>query len=402
MLGRIKMESFTTIEGGRTTLDLSYLEETNFHIERIIDYITPSIPLFSIHQARTVLLFFYAISIAVIYCFVPQFIKGSTVITEFVICFPIICVTALHIILSFGYILFALFAGASFKTLLGILFYLHTSYPIAIFTILMLQFSRDIKNLLFLFLIAASISTCLDLILGFISASYFRTFLLFEGVLLLPSFVIWTLFIKGIIPSKFYIFAPSILFYFLYFNFLIGLAKCSPKFFNKISIKFFNDATLYAEYEAADDYQSYWNSALWRDDTLRVHEKESSSSSTSSQSSVNQKGEPKILLSSKKKDFRFPRKERFQLYKLDEIPQHPFYICSLIPFVLLAGITATVAIHCFSEIPGFLIVFAAEILCLVMAIVFNSRAISWNCFTITNIGRDTINILWDHPSLSTL
>ena len=396
---KIKFESFTSVDPGRMTLDLPYLEDQRFHIERILDFITPTIPLFSIHQARTTLLFLYCISVGVIYCFIPQMKNGSTVISVFTLSFPLICVTAFHIILSLLYIIFALFAGACFRTLVGIHFYLHTNYAIAIFSLMMVHFSNDISNPVFMYLVGCAASAFLDFILGLYASSNHRTFLLLDLVFIFPTLLIWSLFEKNIVPSKFYIFIPSIVFYLIYFNLLIGLAKCMPKCFHKLSAKFFSDSSLYAEYEASENFQSYWNSALWREEPIRLHIKETSSSSSSSEFENNIDA-PLFTSGTKKKDFRFPRKEKFQLYKLDDISKHPFYICSLISSLVLAGNIVLVLIHCYNPIPGFLIIFGCTLILLIFSIIFNSRAIAWNCFAITNIGNDIIHILWDHPSLS--
>lgn len=421
-----KLESFTSnrLDGGRTTIDLTYLEEEHFHIERISDFITPSTPLFSIHQARTVLLFFYLITIAIIVCFIPQLIDDSTVISVFVICFPLICATIFHILTSFAYILFSLFSGASFRTIAGIHFYLHSIIGIVVFSLLMVKFARDIENPLFMNLVGLCAAFFVDFITGLYSSRNQRVFLLFEGIFIIPTLLLWSLYLKEIIPSHLYIFIPSAAFYFIYFTLMIGLSKVMPKFFNKISTLFFYDEAIFAEYEAADDYQSYWNSALWRDATatmdhgMKKKGKSSFLSSSSSSSSAenyemfSNKGkngksgtsnydEPRVM-NAKKKDFRFPRKEIFQLYKLDEIPRHPFFICSLIPFIIFAGIIVLCLIESIMDISGFLIIFVCCFFVLLIFIFLNSRALPWYILSITNLSLETINIMWDHPSLSSI
>lgn len=420
-----KLESFTSnrIDGGRTTIDLTYLEEENFHIERICDFITPSTPLFNIHQARTVLLFFYLIALSIILCFIPQLMKGSPVISVFVICFPLICVTILHILMSFAYILFSLFSGASFRTIAGIHFYLHSIISMVVFSLLIVKFAKDIESPLFMNLVGLCAAFFIDFITGIFSSRNQRVFLLFEGVFIIPTLLIWSLYLKKIIPSHLYIFIPAAVFYFIYFSLIISLSNIMPKCFNKISTRFFYDEAIFAEYEAADDYQSYWNSALWRDDTTTMDndkkKKKRSSllSSSSSSSSANnysmfsksgKKGksgtstyeEPRLMINVKKKDFRFPRKEKFQLYKIDDLPRHPFFICSLVPFISFAGLIILCLIETIKKITGFLLIAICIFFVILFLIFFNSRAVPWYMFSITNLGLETINIMWDHPSLS--
>lgn len=419
-----KLESFTSsrLDGGRTTIDLTYLEEEHFHIERISDFITPATPLFSIHQARTVLLFFYIIAFSIILCFIPQLINGSPVISIFVICFPLICVTIFHILTSFAYILFSLFSGASFRTIAGIHFYLHSIISIVLFSLLIVKFAKDIENPLFINLVGLCAAFFIDFITGLYSSRNQRVFLLFEGIFIIPTLLLWSLYLKKIIPKHFYIFIPSGVFYLIYFTLIIGLSKIMPKCFNKISTLFFYDEAIFAEYEAADDYQSYWNSALWRDATATMDhgkKKKAKSAFLSSSSSEdnyeiysnNGKGgksgtsnydEPRLMMNAKKKDFRFPRKEKFQLYKLDEIPRHPFFICSLIPFIIFAGIIVLCLIESIMDISGFLIIFVCCFFVLLIFIFLNSRALPWYILSITNLSLETINIMWDHPSLSSI
>lgn len=409
----MKLESFTAIDAGRTTLDLSYLEEVHFHIERIIDFITPSTPLFSIHQARATLLFFYVIAFTVIICFSTEYKSGCLVITSFVICFPLLCVSLFHTLLGIAYKICAFFCGASFRTIFGIFYYIHDSFGVTIFCLLIVYFSVDIEDSTSMFFIGLLTAFFADFIFGIISAPNQHVFLLFEIIAICPTLTLWILHRKSIITNIFYIFLPICVFYCIYFLMLIGLSGCFPKCIKTLSMSFFNDRALSAEYEAADDFQSYWNSALWRDDTQpRIHEKKIDDSSSSSENEgivKHRKGrisgagsvdEPNLLMNSKKKDFRFPRKEAFQLYKIDELPKHPFFICSLCPLLILASIVILIAYHVKHKLHSFLITFCGLIALFLFSIVFSSRAVPWSIMSITNLDTDTVNILWDHPSIS--
>ena len=120
----------------RASIDIPYIQNHHFHIERIMDYITPSTPLFSFHQMRVILLFFYFFSIIIIFFIIPQIQSGVLTIGVTVIFTPLIFTMMLHILISFCYLVFSLLAGASRTTLVGIVFYLHTSVALISFSFL--------------------------------------------------------------------------------------------------------------------------------------------------------------------------------------------------------------------------------------------------------------------------
>ena len=90
-------------------IDIAYLEDTEFSNERIFDFLDTTTPLCSVHQTKTVLLFFYLISASVIYLMWPKMFKYDCPIDNATVFVPLIFTSFFHILMTVLYIVFALF-----------------------------------------------------------------------------------------------------------------------------------------------------------------------------------------------------------------------------------------------------------------------------------------------------
>lgn len=277
------------------------------------------------------------------------------------------------------------------RTLCGIWWYLHTFISVSL-AIAGLIYGVDNVNAM---VIAMMLGVAADLVCGLVSSSH-RVILLFEGIGIIPC--------CGLIIAHYHasikLWACLLPFYaffgFYYFMIMVILGK-GRGCVRRMAIKLFNDTEIRAEYVAADDFESFWNSALWGD-YQKVKMKTRSSDSESSDDTFSQ--QDNTILDTKKKDYRFPRKEKFQLYKVDDLPVHPYYIQSLLTVLMLNVFAALVHVSILKGIEAFFWILGVVLVCVVFTIMANSRAFRYDILTITNLSKEQIGILWDHPSLA--
>lgn len=381
-------------------IDIEYLEENTFHNERIFDFLSATNPLCSIHQTKTVLIFFYLFSFIILFLIYPQMTKFSAPLEEITILVPLIFTAGIHFLMSFLYILFALFGGASIKTCIGFIAQNHTTYPIIIGIgwISFIIAGSDLS--LFFFVILALVSAIIEFIFLFISTPSHKFALLFQGIGLIPSLILGALCINHIISKRFYFicFVPYFLYYIVYISLLISLGPCC-KGCNAKSYRFLSDPEISAEFNASEYYESFWNSAYWRETQTRHKSASNDSSSTDDDKRYT---DTIAFIDTKKRDQKFPKKEAFQLYKLDSIPETPIFVASFMTttaFILAIGVATVYTIYPFD---GFYYTAGAAVLFLLAISMFNSRAFGYNSCAITNISTDVVDILWDHPSFSVL
>ena len=93
----------------RASIDLAYMEETNFHIERVVVYLTPNLPLMALHQARAILLFFYFMSLSIIILLTQHMVGPETIIGNFETCFALMLTLFLHLFMTVAYSVHVLF-----------------------------------------------------------------------------------------------------------------------------------------------------------------------------------------------------------------------------------------------------------------------------------------------------
>ena len=377
----------------RASIDLAYMEETNFHIERVVVYLTPNLPLMALHQARAILLFFYFMSLSIIILLTQHMVGPETIIGNFETCFALMLTLFLHLFMTVAYCVLVLFTGSSARTVFRIIWYLHAPVPLAGLTILLYYFVNSPDDLLFFCLVCVVSAIGVDFIIGIAVERSERVFLVFEGLGAFPALLLWTLQVRGILSYPFLPFVPLLAAFLFYFFIVIGLAT---KPLRKMSAAFLTDRRIRAEFIAASDFESYWNAALWRDDTNAVPDRRSSSSDDSSEP-------PAVaLLDVRKRDFRFPRKEKFQLYKLDGDPKNPFFVSSIPTVLSMFALLLVGAAKSEVEVPGFPFVTISLVLLSLLTLLVNSRAISQYMFCVTNISSQWIDIMWDHPSFATM
>lgn len=383
----------------RASVDLSYLEDLSFNVERLVDYLVPQMPLCSLHQSRSLLIFLYLISIFLIAVVSDEITENEFSISTFTLFVPLIFIMIFHIFLTIFYSVCTLLGGASYKTCVAIQYYLH--FPVGLVSLIstLIYFIDEIKEVKLFIYATFTVAFLIDTVFGLISMRNQKMKLFFEGLVIIPSFILLILNYYNIIPYNWIYLMPFIIFVAFYFI-IIWFLFSSNKSLHIIGLYFFADKEIRAEFIAADDFESYWNSTFWRDESkLRRSESDDSSSSLGES---DEHAETSILIGTKKRDFRFPRKEPFQLYKLDGNPQYPFYIASIPVVMWLTVLIILAFVQCMIAIPGFVYIFMIAFSVMILLFLYNSRATSWSLFTITNMDNDWVDILWDHPNLSLL
>ena len=383
------------------SIDIVYLEETEFNNERIFDFLDSTTPLCSIHQTKTVLTFFYFISASVIYLMVPQLFKTSAALDSFTVFFPLIFTAICHVIMTFLYLIFAIFDGISIKTSLGFIFSYHAVYPFIIGIGFIALLIKGTNGNLFFASLFSCISIAIDLAIGFYSMRSHRFQLLFEAIGLLPCSILTILYSKDIVPL-FVVYIPFSIYFVVYITILFCLMKCC-KSCNRPIYSFLADPEIVAEFTASNDYESFWNSSYWRE--KQQTRRRSDSSDSSSSSSVDDDYSRRIIDSSllidqKKREMKFPKKEKFQLYKLDTNPDQPFFISSLSVTVLFTAFTILCLIDAIKPFQSFYYIVGGSIALIFIVSLLNSRALGYNSLVVTNVSNDIVDILWDHPSFS--
>ena len=379
------------------SIDIVYLEETEFSNERIFDFLDTTIPLCSVHQTKTVLTFFYLISGLIIYMTFPLSHRESSPLWDTTTFIPIIFTAAIHVLMTTLYIVFALFAGASIKACLGLVFCHHTIYPIVvgIGSIIVAIYGKTIS--LFFLALFSAISILLDIIIGVISQPSHKFQLMFESIGMLPCSILIILYKLGIVPH-FAVYIPFCVFFIAYIVIIITLMKCC-KPWNKCTYSFLSDPEIMAEFVASNDYESFWNSSYWRETQTR-RRSDSDSSSSSSEAKTRESIDLSFLIDTNKRELKFPKKEKFQLYKLDTEQEKPFFISSLIVSVVFTAFMVTCLFNAIRPFRSFYYLIAVFVLLIFFTAILNSRAIGYNMCAITNINNDILDILWDHPSFS--
>ena len=384
------------------SIDIEYLEQTEFNNERIFDFLDTTTPLCSVHQTRTVLTFFYLISISVIYLMWHQLFKVTCPLQTITIFFPLIFTAIIHVIMTLLYVVFAIFDGTSIKTCLGFIFSYHTVYPFVIGIGFIALLMEGTNGTLFFASLFTCISVVIDFIIGFYSMRSHRFHLIFEAVAMFPCSILTILYSKGFVPL-FVVYVPFLLYFVIYIVTLSLLMNCCKPCKRSV-YSFLSDPEIAAEITASNDYESFWNSSYWRE-KQQTRRRSDSSDDSSSSSSVDgnymrQTLDASILIDPKKRDLKFPKKEKFQLYKLDTDLEQPFFITSLSVTTIFTAFVAIClfdAIQPFSSFYYFVGLGIALIFCVSL---FKSRAFGYNTFVITNVSNDIVDILWDHPSFT--
>jgi hypothetical protein len=300
----------------------------------------------------------------------------------------------LHLFMAAGYCIFVSFAGSSIRTVLGLLFYLHAPLALSGFIYHCHVFANSPEDTFFLFFVFGAIGIGTDALIGLISSISHKILLLFEVIGLFPTLILCALSEKGKITRLWIIFVPFLAFYVIYILLILGLTCWLTR---PLSVAFFSDRGIRAEFVASSDFENYWNSALWRDDTEGGTQRRDSSDSSSGDEVMEQANI--ALIGSRKTDMRFPRKEKFQLYKIDGNPRRPFYISSFPMMVCIAVVLVVAVVHLVVGVKGFFYYVVVGSFLVILALVVNGRASSKSFMILTNMSDDWLQIMWDHPSL---
>lgn len=385
-----------------SSIDIKYLEDRYFNNERIFDFLDTNIPLCSVHQTKTVVTFFYFISFVVIYLMWHQVFKETSPLPINVVFTPIVFTSGIHILMTIFYIVFALFEEASIRTCISFVYNNHSIYPfIILFGYIIIQTNGITLNIFWL-AVFMTISIVLDIIFGLYSSISHRISLIFRIIGMAPCSILVILHTLNMVPL-WSVYIPFFAYFAIYSIILLSLLKCNKQCSNR-TVNFLYDPEIRAEFVASDDYESFWNAAYWRDNTQirRRSASEDSSSSDEVSSTRNAPDSTALINIQNKKEQKFPKKENFQLYKLDTMIDKPIFITSLEMNIVFISFIAVMFVDAFKTIPGFYYIVGLFPIVLFIVSLLNSRSFGYNSCVITNINTDHIDILWDHPSFSSI
>ncbi|KAH0794244.1 hypothetical protein GPJ56_001847 [Histomonas meleagridis] len=376
-------------------MNLDYLQTTHtFHVERIMDYLSHSLPMCALHQTRTIIFFCYLFAVLIEFLLYPPYSIGSTPFDTTTLLLPIIIVIVLHLLLTICYLFGALFERASCKTGFGLIFLLHAPVPLVLVIGVIIIINEDSPNYYFDISILASIGVFLDFICGIISRPSQKVILTFEIIAIFPSSLLFSLYSKNVIDKVWIPFIPPFAYIALYFISLLFLSpSCGA--FGTCMRKFFSDPEISAEFQASADPQlkPFKTRPDWNDEADIIGSDRQNKRERNSRWSRAQDPE---------KTTRFPSRADFQLYNIDATPENPIYLASPLPMLAIAIVLAVCLVHCISPIGNFYFYLFATVVLLVLAVLLNTRATACSFLAFTNLDDKCVDILWDHPSLSIL
>ena len=377
-------------------MNLDYIQTTHtFHVERIMDYLSKSLPMCAIHQTRTIIFFCYIFAFFVDFLLYPPYSVGNTPFTQTTLVLPVIIVISLHLLLTICYVFGALFERASCRTGFGLIFLLHAPIPLVMGIGGVIMLNEEKPDYLFVSSILMCIGVFLDFICGVISRPSQKVITSFELIAACPCFLFTALYQKNIIKKVWIPFIPPFIYIGLYFITLIFLAPCCGNFGNSMR-KFLSDPEITAEFQAAMDPQSKpfktrtdWNDeADIMDSDRNINRKEKSS-----------KWKRNLL---PERITRFPSRAEFQLYNIEATPENPVYLASPLPMLALAIVLSICLVHCLHPLSNFYFWIFFGVVLLAISILLNTRATACSFLAFTNLDNKSVDILWDHPSLSIL
>ena len=378
------------------SMNLEYLQTSHtFHVERIIDYLSNSLPLCALHQTRTIIFFCYVFAVVIEFLFYPPYESGNSPfgVTAFYV--PLIFVIILHILLSLFYSFGALFERATWRTCFALLYFLHTPIPLVVLIGGLIALNtKDSGDYSFSFFVTFAVAFFVDFICGVISRPSQHVALSFEIIGIVPSLILFSLYSAGYIKRVFIPFIPLFFYYILYFVLLFLLTPvCRPC--HGCALKFFSDPEITAEFQAAVDpaLKPFKNRADWADEpdaigTEHISRREQRSRWSKAQDTENLT--------------RVPARARFQLYNVDATPENPLYLASPLPMFAMVLLTVLIFVQVLSPIATFYFWLGGAFILLVVSVLINSRATACGCMSFTNLDIKCVDVLWDHPSLSIL
>ena len=373
-------------------MNLEYLQSSHtFHVERIVDFLSNSLPLCALHQTRTIIFFCYVFAIIIEFLLYPPYSIGNTPFDSSAIYAPIIMVVVLHIILTLFYTFGTLFERATLKTAFALIYLLHAPIPIVILigSLIVLNNDNYLKGLTTTFTIAIFI----DFLFGILSRPSQIIELTFEIFALFPTLLLYSLYLSNYIEKNWIPFLPSFIYFFLYFFFLI-LLNPYCKICHNCTISLLSDPEIAAEFAASVDplLKPFKNRADWADEPDIL-------------GSDHGNKEPRQRWSRTHDNdliIRFPARAHFQLYNVDSSPENPLYLASPLPMFSFLILTILIFIQTISPLSNFYFWLVGSFILIIISILLNSRATACGCMACTNLDEKCIDILWDHPSLSIL
>lgn len=375
-------------------MNLEYLQNSHtFHVERIVDFLSNSLPLCALHQTRTIIFFCYVFAIIIEFLLYPPYSIGNTPFDSSAIMAPIIIVIILHVILSIFYTFGALFERATWKTALALLHLLHAPIPMVLLIAGLIINTNTQKDAIYGFSVSLTIAVFLDFLFGVSSRPSQVIELSFEILALFPSLLLFVLYQDQSFTQVWVPFIPLFGFFFFYFLFLLFLSPmCKPC--NGCTVSMLSDPEIAAEFAASVDplLKPFKNRADWADEPDALG---SDHGSREPRSRWSRTHDSEYVT-------RFPARARFQLYNVDAAPENPLYLASPLPMFSFLVATTLFFIQTVSPLANFYFWLVGVILFVVFSLLMNSRSTACGCMACTNLDEKCIDVLWDHPSLSVL
>jgi hypothetical protein len=369
------------------------VEQASFHVERIMDLVSHSLPLCAVHQTRTLIFFCYVFVGILEFLLYPPYSTDSATFTLGTLFTPLLFVVVFHVILTVCYVFAALFERASCVTGFRLLYLLHGPLGFVFLVGSLIVLSRDSPDsFAFDFSVILTVGFFVDFCCGFVSGRTNIVSLSLELIGLFPGGILASLYFKGVISSAWLPFVPPFVYFGIYFGILLFLVpQCELR--RECLVQFLADPEIRAEIEWAYTTGSGKN----RDEMGKEREKPSKRSHRTMSSEYMD-----VTTQAEQQNTRFPANAEWQLYNLPTQPSSPIYLASPLPILMFAVFLGICLVHVMSPICDFYFWAGGAVLLVVIAILLNSRATACAFLAITNLDERCTNVMWDHPSLSVL
>lgn len=349
----------------------------------------------AIHQTRTIIFFCYIFAFFVDFLLYPPYSVGNTPFQLSTLLVPVILAIALHLLLTICYVFGALFERASWRTGIGLIFLLHAPIPLVLAIGGVVLLNEEKPNYWFAISVLMCVGVFLDFICGVVSRPSQKILLSFELIAACPCFLLTALYQKKILTKVWAPFVPPFAYIFIYFIALVFLTPCCGSFGNAMR-RFFADPEIAAEFQAAMDPQlkPFKVKTDWNDETDII----GSDRNTNRREKVS-KWKRNLL---PEKITRFPSRAEFQLYNIEATPENPVYLASPLPMLALAVVLSICLVNCLHPLSNFYFWVFFGVILLAISILLNTRATACSFLAFTNLDNKSVDVLWDHPSLSIL
>lgn len=372
--------------------NLDYLQISNtFHVERILDYMTPNLPVCYLHQSRSIIFFCYLFAFVIDLVLIPPYQSQTSPFSLNTLLFPFIAAMFIHLLLAIIYSFSAFFERATLKTIFALLFLLHFPFVLFLFFGLIALSNQEAPDFKFVLSLCSFIGSLIDFLVGFFSRPSQKVLLSFEILSIFPSSFLFFLETQDLLHHRIIPFIPIFVFSLVYFFSIFLLTFfCRPC--RTCMTSFLSDPEIEAEFSAATDGQlkQFKDQPYWGGNTDGLEFK---------------KAKQKYYGNSIENRTKFPFQAEFQYYLLESRSDRKrdyIYLISPFPMLAFMSISIFLYLHLIYNFQNFIFIFAGFIFVLILSIFLNSRACACSFLSISNIDSQNAMILWDHPSLFAL